>query len=515
MATKSINGVDFANIRNINESSIGQNVNISNVPIEGIVTDGLRYWLDSRYGYSYSGSGTTWFDLREYTGSPDMSLVNTPTWVGNPDFRYFELDGTTDDMYTTPTGSYFFISQSNNIGASNSGITVSIWFKFVTSPTFLDAIFSTGYRTSGSTGGHPLILDCRNNASSNANGFAYAHLRNNDYVVVRYDKTHANGIWINMCGTSDFLTPKSASMALYENAVSKVSGIRTTPNFTWRDFNWFSSSLEIGNVSNLGRRPNIQVGQVLIYNRALTSTEVLNNYKATKGYFMRAVTESLSLHLNNTNPSSYNGTGDTWYDLTSNSNNAILINSPAYSFDNGGYFDLDGVNDYMDDASTTGTPFAFGTGAFTLEYWVRYDDDVIYHTILDARRRTDIFSNNLGYTDYRDPTNDKFKIYYNTSDAFTSTGTFAINTWYHIVLSRTNTSTNQTRLYKNNVLDTTGTLSSNFSDYGNYYIGRNVNTTGTTYSNIKIGQIRVYKGKALSAAEVENNWLASKEFYGY
>lgn len=515
MATKSINGVDFANIRNINESPIGQNVNISNVPIEGIVTDGLRYWLDSRYGYSYSGSGTTWFDLREYTGSPDMSLVNTPTWVGNQDFRYFELDGTTDGMNTTPTGSYFFISQSSGVGASNSGLTVSIWFKFVTSPLYLDTIFASIYQSSGSTSGASFFMDCRNTTQNAVGGFAYGHLRNNDFAGVIYNKTHTTGTWINMCGTSDFITPKSASMALYENAVSKVSGVRTTPNFTWRDFNWISSSFEIGNLSSIfNRRPNIQVGQVLIYNRALTSTEVLNNYKATKGYFMRAVTESLSLHLNNTNPSSYNGTGDTWYDLTPNSNNAVLINSPAYSFDNGGYFDLDGINDYIDDASTTGTPFAFGTGAFTLEYWVRYDDDVSLNVILDTRRR-DANANNFGLADYRDPATDKFNIYSNTSTVFTSTGTFAINTWYHIVLSRTSTSTNQTRLYKNNVLDTTGTLSSNFSDYGNYYIGRNVNPTGTSYANIKIGQIRVYKGKALSAAEVENNWLASKEFYGY
>jgi hypothetical protein len=285
MAIKSINGVDFTNIRNLNESPIGQNAKISDVPLEGIVTDGLRYWLDARYGYSYSGSGTTWFDLREYTGSPDMGLFNTPTWNGSTTPRNFQLDGTTDDMYTTPTGSYFFISQSNESGASNSGITVSIWFKFVTSPTFLDAIFSTGYRTSGSVTGHPLILDYRNNASNNASGFAYGHLRNGDYVVVRYNRTQTTGVWVNMCGTSDFLTPKSASMALYENAVSKVSGIRTTPNFTWKDFNWFSSSLEIGNLSNLGRRPNIQVGQVLIYNRALTSAEVLQNYSASKDYY--------------------------------------------------------------------------------------------------------------------------------------------------------------------------------------------------------------------------------------
>ena len=285
MAIRSINGVDFANIKNLNESSIGQNVSISNVPIEGIVINGLRYWLDARYGYSYSGSGTTWFDLREYTGSPDMALINTPTWNGSTTPRNFQLDGTTDDMYTTPTGSYFFISQSNGAGVSNNGITVSIWFKFVTSPTFLDTIFSTGYRATGSTSGISFFMDCRNTTQNAVGGFAYGHLRNNDFPSVIYNKTHTTGTWINMCGTTNFTTPKSASLVLYENAISRVSANRTTPNFTWADYNWFSSSLEIGNLSSFNRRPNIQVGQVLIYNRALTSTEVLQNYSASKDYY--------------------------------------------------------------------------------------------------------------------------------------------------------------------------------------------------------------------------------------
>ena len=286
MAIRSINGVDFANIRNLNESPIGQNVSISDVPIEGIVTDGLRYWLDARYGYSYSGSGTTWFDLREYTGSPDMALVNTPIWSGSGSPRYFELDGTTDGMNTTPTGSYFFISQSGNVGASNSGITVSIWFKFVTSPLFLDTIFASIYQASGSTSGASFFMDCRNTTQNAVGGFAYGHLRNSDFASVIYNRTHTTGVWVNMCGTTNFTTPKSASMTLYENAISRISGVRTTPNFTWADFNWISSSFEIGNLSSaFNRRPNIQVGQVLIYNRALTSTEVLQNFSASRDYY--------------------------------------------------------------------------------------------------------------------------------------------------------------------------------------------------------------------------------------
>jgi hypothetical protein len=226
------------------------------------------------------------------------------------------------------------------------------------------------------------------------------------------------------------------------------------------------------------------------------------------------VTSNLSLYLSAHNPNSYGGSGSTWTDLSTNANNGTLTNSPSYSSSDGGYFDFDGVNDFVTDDSTTGTPFGFGTGAFTVEFWVKYDDDTAYHVVLDTRRRTNIFTSNLGYSDYRDITDDKYYVYYNNGNIFTSTGTFATNTWYHVVLSRNSTSTNDTRFYINNVLDKTTTMTQSFTDYGNYYLGRNVNTTGTAYANIKLAQIRTYKGKALTAAEVEQNFNAHRRLYG-
>jgi hypothetical protein len=226
------------------------------------------------------------------------------------------------------------------------------------------------------------------------------------------------------------------------------------------------------------------------------------------------VTSNLSLYLSAHNPNSYGGSGSTWTDLSTNANNGTLTNSPSYSSSDGGYFDFDGVNDFAEDSSTAGTPFGFGTGAFTLEYWVKYDNDSIYHTILDLRRRTSIFSSNFNMADYRDLTNDKFYIYYNNGNIFESTGTLATNTWYHLVLSRASTSTNDTKFYINNVLDKTTTITQSMTDYGGYYVGRNVNQTGTTYSNIKLAQVRTYKGKALTAAEVKQNYNAHRRLYG-
>ena len=224
------------------------------------------------------------------------------------------------------------------------------------------------------------------------------------------------------------------------------------------------------------------------------------------------ITTDLSLYLSAHDTDSYPGSGSTWTDLSTNANNATLYNSPTFLTDNGGILDFDGVNDYGDDGSTTGTPFGFGSGAFTVEYWVKYDNMTAYHTVLDSRRRTSFYSNNLGYSDFIEPSNDTFNVYRNTATIFTSNAALSANTWYHLVLSRSSTATNDTRFYVNNVLDKTTTINVSFTDYGVYYIGRNIE--GSTYSNGKLAQLRVYKGKGLTAAEVTRNWNAHRRLYG-
>ncbi len=225
------------------------------------------------------------------------------------------------------------------------------------------------------------------------------------------------------------------------------------------------------------------------------------------------ITTDLSLYLSAHDTDSYPGSGSTWTDLSTNANNATLYNSPTFSSDNGGILDFDGVNDYGDDASTTGTPNGFGTGAFTIEYWVRFDNMTAFHTVYDTRRRTNFYASNFGYSDYINPSNDTYNVYRNTSTIFTSNGTLSANTWYHLVLSRTSTSANDTRFYVNNVLNKTTTIADSFTDYGNYYIGRNIETT-PTYLNGQLAQLRVYKGKGLTAAEVTRNWNAHRRLYG-
>lgn len=53
------------------------------------------------------------------------------------------------------------------------------------------------------------------------------------------------------------------------------------------------------------------------------------------------------LNLDSSNRLSYPGNGDTWYDLSGYDNNGTLHNNIAYSLNDSGIFDLDGIDDYI------------------------------------------------------------------------------------------------------------------------------------------------------------------------
>ena len=281
MAIKSIDGVGFEFINKVNDTPLNNNIKIADSFLEGIVTDGLKLWADPRYGLSYSGSGTVWYDIGQ-ANYPDFNLYNVPTWNSTTP-RNFELDGTTDDIYT-PTGSLFFLTGSG-------GIAVSMWYKFVTTPTFLDTMVSTGYKnfpnagtTPNSGSGGTFFLDCRNTTQNAVGGFCWGHFRNATSVLTIVNRTHTTGTWYHLCGTTRFQSNTICTMSLYIDGVLAVSNNRTSA-VGFNTYNFFSSSLEIGNLSSFNRRPNMQVGQVLYYTKNLTAAEVLQNYSSSMKHY--------------------------------------------------------------------------------------------------------------------------------------------------------------------------------------------------------------------------------------
>jgi len=87
-----------------------------------------------------------------------------------------------------------------------------------------------------------------------------------------------------------------------------------------------------------------------IYNRALSASEILQNYQAEQYRFETPagpVTNGLLLYWDAGNLDSYPGTGTTIYDLSGNGNNGTLVNGVGYNQTNGGVLTFDGVDDYV------------------------------------------------------------------------------------------------------------------------------------------------------------------------
>ena len=82
-----------------------------------------------------------------------------------------------------------------------------------------------------------------------------------------------------------------------------------------------------------------------------------------------SVSSNLEAYFDSTASDSYNGTGTTWFDRTTNNNDLTLTNGPTLTADPSIYFssfDFDGVNDF----ATGGDVLDWGTGDITIAAWI-------------------------------------------------------------------------------------------------------------------------------------------------
>lgn len=250
-----------------------------------------------------------------------------------------------------------------------------------------------------------------------------------------------------------------------------------------------------------------------IYNRALSAAEVLQNYNAQKARFTNTIVQQgLVLNLDAGNNYSYGGSGTTWYDVSGNSFNATLINSPAYTSDNGGVLNWASASSQY---ATVPMNSTLRVASITEEVWVYLSttaDQVFigsqYGTgsnnsfALWVSGGTFYFGVNVGGT------------FYQSASSAPSSGT-----WYHLV--HTYNGTTQ-YLYINGVQTTSnGAASGNISyDLNNTLLAIAADFNGTGYNvgptisvNGKMPVVRIYN-TALSAAQVLQNYNALKGRFG-
>ena len=227
------------------------------------------------------------------------------------------------------------------------------------------------------------------------------------------------------------------------------------------------------------------------------------------------ITDGLVLHLDAANTNSYPGSGTTWTDISGKGHNGTLTNGPTFNSGDMGTIVFDGSNDTV--TLSANSDFDFGTGDLTIEGFFNKSATTANLTLVCSEnyyangyngnwiiRITN--ANTIAFASYDGKSNEE----YSEFSAPTTSGK-----WYHFAFVREGTGSNESKFYLNGVVAGSGTISKSLSNAGNegLRIGED-NNWANAFMNGKISNVKIYKGKGLTATEVKQNYKALRGRYG-
>lgn len=207
---------------------------------------------------SYTGSGTTWADISG--NSNNSTLMNGVAYSGL-NGEALSFDGI-DDYAALP---------STLQNQTFNSMSVSAWIKV-----------ANGVQQPVDWGGYII----HNGIDYSVGGSIYALAINTagtavwswsgNYASMTTSTTYNNGNWHNLVGTWDGLT----SSLYVDGVLAKSAAISTNKTGT-------AGALDIGgaSASSMGRPFNGLISEVYIYNKALSSVDVSQNFYSRRGYY--------------------------------------------------------------------------------------------------------------------------------------------------------------------------------------------------------------------------------------
>jgi hypothetical protein len=212
-------------------------------PIEA--TDGLIVHLDAANTRSYPGSGNTVYDLSGFGNT--SALTNGPTY-NSSNLGAFVLDGSND---------YILVNSQANI-LSKTAYT-KIAFIYISNFSTVNNIISGGF-----SGQHA-------------------------FWMFGTDKLNAghNGTWNTVVGATTLsLNTWYFAAVTYSNSTGWKLYLNGREDGTSADTTTFTGNQEIS-IGSYSTANNFtgRIASVQVYNRALTATEIFQNYHATKGRY--------------------------------------------------------------------------------------------------------------------------------------------------------------------------------------------------------------------------------------
>lgn len=235
------------------------------------VSSGIQMYYNPEDPDSYSGSGTTLADLSG--NGYDATLINSPTYSTNS----FTYDGASSQYIASPN----MVSSFN----STSAFTVEVWY----APDYtVQGAGGTVIQENGdgivSNSWHYSLMEHRK-APFGALAYDYAGIWTGSLTSVNPGQTFNNNVWRNQ-----ILTYDGTSGKIYTNG-SLARTVTLSRNTPWNDPSNYGYYLILGagdSTQQSGAGQNYftgKIGIVRAYNRALTSTEVADNYNGAKSIY--------------------------------------------------------------------------------------------------------------------------------------------------------------------------------------------------------------------------------------
>jgi hypothetical protein len=419
------------------------------------------------------------------------TLINGPAYVSDGGGA-ISFDGVDD-----------YVDCGNDVAIQSiSQITMSVWVKFFG----LDYSFGSGELIGFMSKGYPDVLsphtgfwfayDNRSNGSSfnytcfgnTSGGFAGGV---NNFSSKSYIFT--NNVWYNITATVN----SSSQGTLYINGVQQGSSV-TFSNLSIPNT---SNNLYVGRIDAPGYSIYGNIMQTQLYNIALTSAEVLQNYRA--GLDRLIPTDNMVLWLDGTNTNTRVITPTIAYDRSGNNNNGTFTNGAVLAHRDGGtVFNFDGVNDNI---QTTLFTLASST---TWTIWVKRTQSMgLYNMIMGMFLPyfSSMSDGSIHFSNYIGGFQQSLYAYVGLTD----------NIWYNITFVSSFSAGNTTMMiYLNGVLQTQAT-----------YAGQQPTTTSSSFRlagweaggswpfNGKIGDVRLYS-RVLTASEISTIYNAGRTRYG-
>ena len=450
-----------------------------NKDYEPIVSDGLVLNVDAGYTPSYSRSGTTWYDL-SYNGY-NPTLINGTTY-NNSNGGVMVFDGVND--YVGFSSGY---TQLNFTGSTPYTLEMFVKVDEITEGSYERLVDKEGTDMGSGRDGYNILTT---------------------KVGITSGSTRIQGErWVSGLNYGGFSLDKidNTLISVWNHFVWSYSG--GTNNSKFYNNGYLVDQRSAGGlITNILRPLGVMgpsgynkgsVSSFKVYNRPLSSSEILQNYQAQFPRFLgkNIVMNGLIHYLDAGYNGSYPTSGTSWYNISGVSGGTgTLTNGPTYSSLNGGSIVFDGTNDYV-----SVNNFIGNLRTFTVCHFIYLEVSQNTRTIFSNYGS----SNNGWVTGISDVANNVVKFYLGNTAHLYSNTVLTTGAWYQVSVTYNN---GEPKIYINGIIDAS---SSQTITPASSYFGNDVGRLGasTQFFNGKINSVQVYN-RALNATEISENYQA-------